>query len=298
MANQVYFPHYKQIFDADPEAFILISHPETGLAYKIRVDALQEALASSLVSEDVPNGITIGTDGLLLLDPVSIISGDAANGLDIGSDDLLSVITLYSGNGTLTSDRTIDADQNDLTVNDAFNIDLNGSNHVVLQSTGPSGKGVVAALQTSAALQCTDGVDTSTIAATATSGISLTITSGNHINLAMPAGTDLQLAGSAGNGGEILQTNGALTPPIWKKVKYTHPFVIADWGAGTTLTIAAATHGLGASYHNVTVFDATHNIVPIAAVMTKVNVSSSSGNVVLTIVNNAAAFSGFAYITV
>ena len=40
MANQVYFPHYKQIFDADPAAFILISHPETGLAYKIRVDAL------------------------------------------------------------------------------------------------------------------------------------------------------------------------------------------------------------------------------------------------------------------
>lgn len=298
MANQVYFPHYKQIFDADPAAFILISHPETGLAYKIRVDALQEALTSSLVSTNSPNGITIGTDGLLLVLPTNLISTDPNNAIILGGDDLLFADNIYTADGTLTGDRIIDANQNDLTVSDAFNIDLYGTNHVVLQSTGPSGTGVVAALQTSAALQCTDGVDTSTIAATAASGISLTVTSGNHINLAMPAGTDLQLSGSAGNGGEVLQTNGALTPPIWKKVKYTHPFVIADWGAGTTLTIAAATHGLGASYHNVTVFDATHNIVPIAAVMTNVNVSSSSGDVVLTIVNNAAAFDGFAYITV
>lgn len=292
MANQVYFPHYKQIFDADPAAFILISHPETGLAYKIRVDALQEALTNSLISVDANNALVIGSDGLLFVEELD---------------------TLYSADGTLASNRTVSGNGKDLSISGVKNynvISTSALNHTALNNPASANTNLAQSTSNIELLTKAGAVSNNSISlneggaaagifiSSVTDNITLTVTSGNNINLAIPAGADLQLSGSAGNGGEVLQTNGALTPPIWKKVKYTHPFVIADWGASTTLTIAAATHGLGASYHNVTVFDATHNIVPIAAVMTNVNVSSSSGDVVLTIVNNAAAFDGFAYITV
>jgi hypothetical protein len=292
MANQVYFPHYKQIFDADPAAFILISHPETGLAYKIRVDALQEALTNSLISVDANNALVIGSDGLLFVEELD---------------------TLYSADGTLASNRTVSGNGKDLSISGVKNynvISTSALNHTALNNPASANTNLAQSTSNIELLTKAGAVSNNSISlneggiaggifiSSVTDNITLTVTSGNYINLAIPAGAELQLSGSAGNGGEVLQTNGALTPPIWKKVKYTHPFVIADWGAGTTLTIAAATHGLGASYHNVTVFDATHNIVPIAAVMTNVNVSSSSGDVVLTIVNNAAAFDGFAYITV
>jgi len=292
MANQVYFPHYKQIFDADPAAFILISHPETGLAYKIRVDALQEALTNSLISVDANNALVIGSDGLLFVEELD---------------------TLYSADGTLASNRTVSGNGKDLSISGVKNynvISTSALNHTALNNPASANTNLAQSTSNIELLTKAGAVSNNSISlneggaaagifiSSVTDNITLTVTSGNNINLAIPAGADLQIGGSAGNGGEVLQTNGALTPPIWKKVKYTHPFVIADWGAGTTLTIAAATHGLGASYHNVTVFDATHNIVPIAAVMTNVNVSSSSGDVVLTIVNNAAAFDGFAYITV
>jgi len=289
MANQVYFPHYKQIFDADPAAFILISHPETGLAYKIRVDALQEALTNSLISVDANNALVIGSDGLLFVEELD---------------------TLYSADGTLASNRTVSGNGKDLSISGVKNynvISTSALNHTALNNPASANTNLAQSTSNIELLTKAGAVSNNSISlneggaaagifiSSVTDNITLTVTSGNNINLAIPAGADLQIGGSAGNGGEVLQTNGALTPPIWKKVKYTHPFVIADWGAGTTLTIAAATHGLGASYHNVTVFDATHNIVPIAAVMTNVHVSSSMVDVVL---NNAAAFDGFAYITV
>ena len=327
MANQIYFPHYKEIFDADPAAFILISHPQTGLAYKIRVDALQEALSSSLVSTDTPNMITIGTDSLLLVSPTDMISADAANGLVLGSDDLLYSENLYNADGTISSNRTINLDGKTLTFSDGSTITINADtliSHIVadgsftatnqsaadqilivVKEDATSNSNVITVSDAQIALSTNPlGVENNVIElsdgtgiaiASVTDNISLTVTSGNAINLAIPAGAELQISGSAGNAESVLQSNGAGNPPSWKKIKYAHPFVIADWGAGTTLTITTATHGLGVGYHNVTVFDATHNIVPIAAVLTNVNVDGTSGDVVLTIVNNAAAFSGTMY---
>jgi len=139
--NQVYFPHYKEVRDASGETYILISHPVTQKAYKIKINDLLAMIA------------------------VNMISSDLANALDTGADGLLYVNNIYSADGVLAQTRTIDGDTNDLTIENCTLVDIEALTHVVLNATTGSDSGTVAANTTNAALVCTNGTLTSSIGA-------------------------------------------------------------------------------------------------------------------------------------
>jgi hypothetical protein len=129
--------------------------------------------------------------------------------------------------------------------------------------------------------------------------VSNIIMSASGIDLTFAGACDLKLNGSAGTTGQALLSTGAGTAPVWGAPvtkTYSDAFIIADWGAGTTLTYAAATHGLGAGLHQVMVYTSAGDVVAIGAVLTNVNVNSGTGDVVITIVNNGAAFDGSIHI--
>lgn len=91
--NQVYFPHYKEIREADGNSYILISHPTTQRAYKIKIEDFDLAVAEGLISTDADNKLIIGSDGLLFAEATD---------------------TIYTANGTLTGNRTVQCGSNNL----------------------------------------------------------------------------------------------------------------------------------------------------------------------------------------
>ncbi len=60
-----------------------------------------------------------------------------------------------------------------------------------------------------------------------------------------------------GTSGYALTSTGSSTPPVWTKIKYEGEISVASFGAGTSYTINAATHGLGTGFHNVVVFNSS-----------------------------------------
>ena len=108
-------------------------------------------------------------------------------------------------------------------------------------------------------------------------------TSDAPINLKFSGTASLTINASAGTSGQVLRSNGAGAAPSWGYPShYSAPFIIADWAAGTTLTVLAATHLRGTGLHHVTVFDSSGNIVMYGVPLSAINVDSGTGNVVLT----------------
>lgn len=282
MANQVYFPQYKQIFEADPSAFVLISHPTTGRAYKIKISDFQSALDTIYNSNGVlnENRIVDANGNRFTFDDVTIFTVNASaritESVIVGDDT--SNITLEPLFVELVSEDTNTGDFTTVYLeNDNLTISTNPlgveDNHIKLTSTELA-------------------------ISSETGNIELNVNGSNdHLELNIASGCDLRINHDAGFSGYVISSNGSANPPTWKKLSHSRSFVVGDWGVGTTLTITSAIHGLGGGYHNVTVFDSSHNIVPIGAVLTAVNVNGTSGTVTLTIVNNAAAFAGTAYIS-
>lgn len=235
------------------------------------------------------NGLGAGTTYTNAVSGGSLTSTDGTNTSIIqalGSGDIQAGVT----NGTIANGLTISLTQSVLSANNGTDF----SNLIVTFDqatlrTNPSGV-------PNNEINLLDG--TGIVITSVLDDILINTTAGDikidptgHLNLILTGTDDLQINGSAGNAGQVLTSAGANLPPVWGNSVsgYTGTFVIADWAAGTTLTITGATHGRGNGFHSVTVFDAANNIVGYAVALTNVNVNPANGDVTLT----GVAFDGY-----
>ena len=221
MANQVYFPQYKQIFDTDENQFILISHPSTQRAYKIKVSEIL-ALADTIYTA---NGSLVADRTVDLNDNSLTFSG--------GTHFITEVTVENNLTSTLDDDTTFIsitptlADIKSSGVSGIGELNIADTEVSLSVDAGSGNVSILSISPTVSSLACTNGGDVSnfeqgadytliTVNPVGANSTELSLDA-NHINISTTGTANLQINGSSGTAGNTLRTNGAGASPTWGK---------------------------------------------------------------------------------